>query len=59
MKLAIREELLSEFLYKYPNIMKLDQLMNSAKLIQLRKLDSLCESIRILCGAKFGIGPLF
>ena len=48
-----REDLLLEFLYKYPNVIKFNQLMNSTNNIQLRNLASLCESIRTLYCAKF------
>ena len=48
-----REELLPEFLYEYPNVIKFDQLMNSTNNTQLRNLASLCEFIRTICCAKF------
>ena len=48
-----REELLLEFLYKYPNVIKFEQLMNSTNNTPLRDLAFLCESIRNLCCAKF------
>ena len=50
-----REELLLGFLYRYPIIIKFDQLMNCTNNTQLTSLVSLSKSIRTLCwlNAKF------